>query len=623
MSQHGGVKRKHASSSSSSGGPSGSRAQAKKAASKAARRSAAALRREDEESHRESLNDGLFFESDEDEGATSRKSRRGGDDIRIRARRATGGSDEDEDAAGDDEDGEGAPVDPYADETPDEKRVRLAREYLRQIEAEVDEGAEEDEDGVSVMDEEEAEEEARGITRAEAIDRRLRQDILAQQGKLKRIVAHQLYDASIFPPATPDAFMRALPGHKKGGATCITMTEDCSVIYTGGKDCNLIAWDVETGKKLRTMYGNRGGNYAPAGVPSHTLGHTAAVPSVAVTNDGQYLASGGEEGTIKIWDPRSNYSCVKSFYKAHKGSVTALTFRMGTHQLFSGSTDRTIKLYNIDQMAYVETLYGHVSDITSIDSLYRDRCLTSSRDKTARLWKITEESQVPFRASPLAGSLDCVSFINEEQFVSGAQDGSVCAWSTMKKKPTSIIPNAHGGKWITSVGAQKFTDVVFSGSSDGFLNLYCLESSGTLTNKLNLMHRIPIVGYINGIVSDAREGRFVAMAVGQEHRLGRWDKIQAARPGLQLVSLAGAEVPAEIAAEETELDEEDDDDEAEDDDDDDDRQSDEEEDDDHDDTHVKNGPSSSSSTNGRTSRLKQQHQSSRAAIQQSKRKSRR
>jgi ribosomal RNA-processing protein 9 len=287
------------------------------------------------------------------------------------------------------------------------------------------------------------------------------------------------------------------------------------------------------------MFGNRASKYT--GVPLNAQGHTDQVLSVSVSSDGQYLASGSADCSVKIWDTRAKHACIKTFFNAHKEAVTSVSFRMGSHQLFTASTDRTIRIYNVDQMAYVETLYGHTSDVTAIDSLYRDRCLSASRDKTIRLWKVVEETQLMFRASPFIQSVDALSMLNEEQFVTGGQDGSVCAWINTKKKPTSVVSQAHGGEWITSVGAQKFTDVCFSGSCDGFLNLYCLESSGIRTNKLNQLHRIPVTGYINGMVSDARDGRFVALAMGQEHRLGRWNKIQPARNGIQLISLAGVD----------------------------------------------------------------------------------
>ena len=571
----GGSKRKHAST-----GSSGSRVQQKKMASKAAKRNSAAAQRAPSAAAEQQLADSLFFDSDgEDDG--NKRARGGDDDIRIRDPRRSRDDDDDDDDGGARDDHEAEVIDPYATETPDEKRVRLARAFLSKIEQDVDEEAEaageDDVDDEAAAEEDE--EERRGITRDAAIDRKLKANLQAQQGKLKSIVAHARYDASSFPLDRSNAFLRVLPGHRKGGATCISMPDDCSTLYTGGKDTNLIAWDTETGRKLRTIYGNRGGKYDH--LANNVSGHTEQILSVCVSSDGALLASGSRDQTVKIWDPRANYACVKTF-AGHKGPVTSVAFRLGTHELFTASADRTIRLYNCDQFAFVETLYGHTAEVNGLDCLYRQRCLSVSSDKTSRLWKIPEESQLMFRASVFCESLDAVAMINEEQFVTGGQDGTVAAWINTKKKPTSVLQAAHpralsaeqieaasaaaatsaadpsippptpACHWVNSVAAQRFTDVCFSGSSDGFLNLYCLESKGRMTNKLNLMHRIPVAGHLNGMVSDARDGRFVAVAVGKEHRLGRWDPVPTGASGVALVSLAGVDRVRAMAQERAE-----------------------------------------------------------------------
>lgn len=75
-------------------------------------------------------------------------------------------------------------------------------------------------------------------------------------------------------------------------------------------------------------------------------------------------------------------------FKGHKGPVSCLTFRQGTSELFSGSYDRNIKLWNADDRAYIHTLYGHQSDVLSIDCLRKERLLTVGRDRTMHLWKV-------------------------------------------------------------------------------------------------------------------------------------------------------------------------------------------------------------------------------------------
>jgi len=42
--------------------------------------------------------------------------------------------------------------------------------------------------------------------------------------------------------------------------------------------------------------------------------------------------------------------------QGHRGRVTGLVFRKNTHTLYSASEDRSVKVWNLDDMAYVESL---------------------------------------------------------------------------------------------------------------------------------------------------------------------------------------------------------------------------------------------------------------------------
>lgn len=65
-----------------------------------------------------------------------------------------------------------------------------------------------------------------------------------------------------------------------------------------------------------------------------------------------------------------------------------MTFRQGASQLISGSFDRTIKLWNVEDRAYMDTLFGHQGEVLTIDCLRKERLLTVGRDRTMRLWKV-------------------------------------------------------------------------------------------------------------------------------------------------------------------------------------------------------------------------------------------
>ena len=46
-------------------------------------------------------------------------------------------------------------------------------------------------------------------------------------------------------------------------------------------------------------------------------------------------------------------------FRGHKDAVTCLGFQVGGSTLFTGSLDRTLKLWNVKDMGFMDTLYGH------------------------------------------------------------------------------------------------------------------------------------------------------------------------------------------------------------------------------------------------------------------------
>ena len=71
-----------------------------------------------------------------------------------------------------------------------------------------------------------------------------------------------------------------------------------------------------------------------------------------------------------------------------------------------------MKVWNVDEMAYVETLFGHQDRITGVDAGVRERAVTSGgRDGTVRVWKIVEESQLVFNGKVTNLEWVCLTLI--------------------------------------------------------------------------------------------------------------------------------------------------------------------------------------------------------------------
>ena len=165
----------------------------------------------------------------------------------------------------------------------------------------------------------------------------------------------------------------------------------------------------------------------------------------------------------------------------------------------------------------METLFGHQNEVVDLASLALERCVSvGARDRTARLWKVVEQTQLVFRGGGSSekrrtrnkdgevaatksygeGSIDRVALVDEESFVTGSNNGSISLWTLHKKKPIFTIPLAHGldppmqpeeasaeaqpdamvperqPRWITALATIPYSDVVLSGSWDGQVRVW-------------------------------------------------------------------------------------------------------------------------------------------------------
>lgn len=244
-------------------------------------------------------------------------------------------------------------------------------------------------------------------------------------------------------------------------------------------------------------------------------GHVSEILTVAVSPSGQFVATGGADNRLIIWDA-DTLTPLKTFTQ-HRDSISSLAFTQrissssSGEQLFSASYDRTIKTWSLspNAHAYVETLFGHQDHILGVASMITDQCVSvGSRDRTARLWKVVDETQLVFRAGGMSkhcqyslNSTDCVAALPPTHFVTGSDSGAISLWSIHKKKPLHTIYEAHGldpllpleklssetnvdaqvartanvrqtPRWITALATVPGTDIVLSGSWDGWIRAW-------------------------------------------------------------------------------------------------------------------------------------------------------
>nr|OQO24498.1 hypothetical protein B0A51_11694 [Rachicladosporium sp. CCFEE 5018] len=405
------------------------------------------------------------------------------------------------------------------DEDPAAKRVRLAEQYLANTQKELlDDG------GFDAADVDRENLRLR-------MGQRLQEDTAESKGKLYRLIADEL-DWSGANQVQFRADTKSVTGVAVAGRYLYTVTQDRALVKwelpanASSGDENEASRRLS--RKPRKILFTRGKKKC-------TNHHEKAILCVAASQDGKFVATGGLDNRLIIWDP-ATLKPLKVFTgfardNGHRDSVISLAFRRGTNQLFSASKDRTVKIWSLDELAYVDTLFGHQDEVVDVSVLAQETCVTvGARDRTARFWKVLDESQlvfrgggagaskskfpkdkksdIPFEERPYnEGSMDRVACIDDDTFVTGSDNGSLSLWNIHKKKAVFTYPLAHGleppqsleersaeldisqsldaegpmildpqPRWVTAMAAIPFSNVFVTGSWDGHVRAWRISA---------------------------------------------------------------------------------------------------------------------------------------------------
>ena len=189
------------------------------------------------------------------------------------------------------------------------------------------------------------------------------------------------------------------------------------------------------------------------------------------------LASGSSDTTVKLWDVASGHEL--RTLRGHSYTVSSVAFSPDGRVLASGSSDKTVKLWDVASGHELRTLSGHSNAVFSVAFSPDGRVLASgSDDNTVKLWDVASGHEL----RTLGGHSNWVKSVAFSPdglvLASGSDDNTVKLWDVASGHELRTL-SGHSDM-VSSVAFSPDGRVLASGSRDNMVRLWDVASGHEL-----------------------------------------------------------------------------------------------------------------------------------------------
>jgi len=221
------------------------------------------------------------------------------------------------------------------------------------------------------------------------------------------------------------------------------------------------------------------------------------INTIDISKNGKYLASGGDDGYIEIWNLQTRQLLQRM--RSNSDDTYAVAFSSDGKKIASAGEEQVIDIWNTHAGEQIARLEGHQGDITNITFIDFDRKIVSTaKDKQTKIWDIIKKKSLYSYLTPSnkygeikkVKSFDdyTISALTEVESSEGnsrRRNGPPIWKYTLKFKDnqgnTLKEFNQHRGP-ITDIAVAHNRSYIASSSEDHTIMLWDLEKKKHITN---------------------------------------------------------------------------------------------------------------------------------------------
>lgn len=283
-------------------------------------------------------------------------------------------------------------------------------------------------------------------------------------------------------------------------------------------------------------------------------GHYFDINTLSYSSDGQHVATGGDDGKVKLWNTISGFCFVT--FSEHTAAVSAVEFTKQGQVVFSASLDGTVRafdliryrnfrtftspspvqfsclavdpsgevvvagssdsfqifMWSVQTGKLLDVLSGHEGPVSSLAFSPTGNVLASgSWDKSVRLWNVYDRSRAvePFQ---LSADVLAVAFKPDgKEFAASSLDGQILFWDVSLGEQTMLIEgrkdisggrkaddrrsaaNSSSGKSFNSLAYSADGSCLLAGGNSKYVVLYVIRD-GVMVRKYQISDNLSLDG---------------------------------------------------------------------------------------------------------------------------------
>eukprot|EP01017_Pseudomicrothorax_dubius_P024493 TRINITY_DN2602_c0_g1_i2.p1 TRINITY_DN2602_c0_g1~~TRINITY_DN2602_c0_g1_i2.p1 ORF type:complete len:371 (+),score=30.17 TRINITY_DN2602_c0_g1_i2:159-1271(+) len=274
----------------------------------------------------------------------------------------------------------------------------------------------------------------------------------------------------------------------KGAINGVTWNHNNQVIASAGADGRIVLSHAGKGNQLLLL--------------EDELNRTIPTNAVAFTSNSQFLASGGNDGIVKLWDLKRR--ALSNSFKSHLAGITSVAWNGNDTILASSSLSGDIILHNVSSGIPIANFTQKNSQgvrMVRYATQRKNVLASAGNDGTVQLWDITARSTIVSFTGAHSSRVSAIAFspFKDVLLSSASLDQKVHFFDISERK---VVKTLSTESPLTSLAFHADGHTIAVGTLYGQILVYDLRASHNVKNTLkghdnNAVNFLDFAGRVN------------------------------------------------------------------------------------------------------------------------------